>query len=299
MENIEQERHSGLKLTIILLYIFAFGALTVLGSEGDIKLNMDNMNIINMLKIAQAVAVILIFILPAVLFATLWTKQRIHYLGFTVKTSVSTILIAGIGMLLAMPMINWLSDINQQMHLPSAFSGIEAWMKHSEDEAAQLTDAFTKGTSIGTLILNLFVIAFMAAVSEEIFFRGMLQKVLIECTKNKHVGIWIGAALFSAFHMQFFGFVPRILMGAYLGYMFQWSGSLLPGMIAHFINNGVAVYLAWLENRGAISTDADKIGVENNQWIYVILSTVMVILSLILVYKKEKKKTSEIINTSF
>jgi membrane protease YdiL (CAAX protease family) len=297
MQEIEQERQSGLKLTIILLYIFGFGALTVIGGEGDIGLNMDDMNVINMLKVAQALAVILIFILPAVLFATLWTKQRIHYLGITTKPAISTLVIAGAGMLLAMPVINWLAEMNQQMHLPQALKGVEEWMKSSEDKAAQLTDAFTKGTSIGTLILNLFVIAFMAAVSEEIFFRGMLQKVLIECTKNKHVGIWIGAALFSAFHMQFFGFVPRMLMGAYLGYMFMWSGSLWPGMIAHFVNNGVAVYLAWLANRGTINVDADKIGTENNEWVYVVTSAIMVVLSLILVYRGEMKRR-EVLNSN-
>jgi membrane protease YdiL (CAAX protease family) len=180
------------------------------------------------------------------------------------------------------------------MHLPSALSGIENWMRISEDKATELTEAFTQGTSVGTLIINLIVIALMAALSEELFFRGMLQKVLLECFKNKHIAIWIGAALFSAFHMQFFGFLPRMVMGAFLGYLFLWSGSLWPSIFAHFINNGTAVVLIWLSNRGAISKDIDKVGMESTELIYVVASAIVVISCLFLIYKIEKnciKKT--------
>ena len=167
--------------------------------------------------------------------------------------------------------------------------------QNSEEKAKVLTDAFTKGTSVGSLISNLFVVAFMAALSEELFFRGILQKVLIECTKNKHVGVWIGAALFSAFHMQFFGFLPRMLMGAFLGYLFLWSGSLWPGIIAHFCNNGMAVFLSWMMNRESIAADADQIGSKDGEIMYAAISTLMVIGSLFLVYKIEKKRNNVIV----
>ena len=291
MQNIERERHSWLKLTVVLTWLFLLLSITVLlGSGSDVKINPDNKTMIAIMYISQVLGVTIFFILPSLLFSIFWTKQRIHFIGFTTKPVLSTLLIAGIGMLLAMPAINWLADLNQHMNLPGAFSGIETWMKNSEAKATEMTEIFTRGTSIRKLILNLFVIAFMAAVSEEIFFRGILQKVLIECTRNKHIGIWIAAALFSAFHMQFFGFIPRMLMGAYLGYLFLWSGSLWPGMIAHFLNNGMAVFLSWLMNRGEISANADKIGIDQNQWIYVCTSIAMVALSLFLVYRIEKKR---------
>ena len=290
MENIEQERHSWLKLSLILLVLLFLGVLTYLSSLLDVKINLDDANEIFKMKLEQLISVIIIFILPPMLFSIFWTKRGIHYLGFTTRPAIGTALIAGVGIFLAMPLIHWLAEINQTMHLPAAFSGMEAWMKQSEALAGDITEAFTKGTSAGILILNLFVIAFMAAVSEEIFFRGMLQKVLIECTKNKHIGVWIGAALFSAFHMQFYGFLPRLLMGAYLGYLFVWSGSLWPGMIAHFVNNGVAVFFAWLSNKGIVGVNVDKIGTEQNEWIYVLISTIMVSASLILIYRSEKRK---------
>lgn len=292
MLNNEPERQPWLKLSFLFIYIFLLGLLNVIGGDDEIPMNLDNPNTIAVLKIIQGFSVLVIFVFPALLFAAFWTKPRIHYLGITAMPSMRTLIIAGIGMLFAMPMINWLSDLNQHMSLPEAFSGIETWMKQSEEKAKVLTEAFTKGSTVNVLILNLVVIALMAALSEEIFFRGVLQKVLIECFHNKHVGVWISAIIFSAFHMQFFGFLPRMLMGAYLGYLFLWSGSLWPSIIAHFINNGTAVFLIWLVNRGVITEDADKVGIQEGEWIYVLTSVLTVALSLFWVYRIEKKKLS-------
>lgn len=290
MQYTEQERHSWLKLIILFIYISILGVMTIFGDSGDVGMNLDNPNTIMLLKVLQAASVLLVFIFPAFMFAAFWTKPGIRYLGIITKPGFATLALAAIAMLLAMPLINWLSELNQHMKLPEVFSGIETWMQQSEEKAAEITDAFTKGTSVGVLILNLFVIAFMAALSEEFFFRGILQKVMIECFKNKHIGVWLSAIIFSAFHMQFYGFVPRMLMGVYLGYLFLWSGSLWPGILAHFINNGMAVFLVWLANRGIIGTDIDKTGMQQGEGIYVIISSVMVIACMFIIYKLGKKR---------
>lgn len=289
MQNNEEERQSGLKLSVILLIITLLFVLNLLGDKEDIQMNLDNPKTIAVLKILQGVGVLIGFAMPAVLFATLWTRSKINYLGLHNKPAFSTLLIAGTGMMMALPMINWLAEMNQSMQLPDALSGIEAWMKHSEEKAAIFTDALTKGGTVDVLLLNLIIIGLIAALCEELFFRGVLQKVLIEYIGNKHVGVWLGAILFSAIHMQFYGFLPRMLMGAYLGYLFLWSGSLWPGIFAHFINNGMAVLLIWLSNRGVINVDADKVGIQENEWMFVLISLVMVTMSLILIYRKGKQ----------
>ena len=290
MQNNMQEAKPWLKLSALLVFILAMALVTVLGSDGDFEMNLDNPKTILLLKVLQAVSVLLIFIVPSLLFAIFWTKPGFHYLGLSIKPAITTLFFAGAGMLLAMPMINWLSDLNQHLKLPEALSGLELWMQQSESKATQLTDAFTKGSSIDVLIINLVVIALMAAVSEELFFRGILQKVLVESTRNTHLSVWIGAIIFSAFHMQFLGFVPRMLMGAYLGYLFLWSGSLWPGIIAHFINNGMAVFLIWLSNRGTITQEVDTLGIQEGELIYVATSIILVAVSLLLVYRIEKKR---------
>lgn len=290
MQHTEQERRPWIKLIILFLYILLLGVVIVLGGDDEMAMNMDNPNTIILLKLFQAVSVVLLFVFPALLFTIFWTQKGVSYLGITTKPAFITLLIAGAGMLLAMPFINWLSEVNQHMKLPEIFSGIETWMKQSEEKAGLLTEAFTKGTSVGVLLLNLFVIAFMAALSEELFFRGVLQKVIVECTRNKHLGVWFSAIIFSAFHMQFYGFIPRMLMGAFLGYLFLWSGSLWPGILAHFVNNGMAVLLIWLSNRGVISPDVDKVGNQPGEGIYVLVSAVMVVISLVAVYLIEQKR---------
>lgn len=291
-EFIDRERHSWLKLSIIMFCMLLYGVLNVVGGDQDIGLNLDNPGVIAMLKVLQTVSVIIIFILPAILFSVFWTRPKLRYLGMHKRPGFTTLMLAGLGMLMALPMINWLADLNSHMQLPQAFSSMEAWMKSSEEKAGVLTAAFTKGTSITDLVTNLFVVAFMAALSEEIFFRGILQQVAIDCFRNRHIGIWFGAIVFSAFHMQFYGFIPRMLMGAFLGYVFLWSGSLWPGILAHFTNNGTAVYLAWMVNRGSITEDVDKVGIQEGEWIYVAVSTVMVIASLWLIKRLEEKRRS-------
>lgn len=290
MQNSGQRSQSWLKLIVLLMYIFVICFMNIAGGGDDVAMNFDNPNTVLLLKVLQAVSVLLMFILPSLMFSIFWTHDRFRYLGVTAKTSIVTLFVAGTGMLLAMPLINWLAEINQHITLPESLSSIEEWMKHSEERLAELTDAFTKGTSVGVLLLNLFVIAFMAALSEELFFRGVLQQVLLECTRNKHIAVWLSAIIFSAFHLQFYGFIPRVLMGAYLGYLFLYSGSLWHSIFAHFVNNGAAVLIAWLVNRGAISQDIDKVGSLQEEWMYALISAVMVISSLVVVYYFEKKR---------
>jgi membrane protease YdiL (CAAX protease family) len=197
--------------------------------------------------------------------------------------------IAAAGMLLAGPLIDWLTGINSGMHLPEAMKGIENWMIEMEENGKEATVALTGGTSIPALFANLFVVAFTAAVSEELFFRGVVQQVSLECFRNKHIAIWLGAVLFSAGHLQFFGFFPRLFMGAYLGYLFYYSGSLWPGILAHFVNNGLIVLLTWLSHRGTISMDLENASFTEKNTTYVVISAIVVVISLLLVKRIEKK----------
>lgn len=297
MQNTEKEQYSWIKLTLLLLYIGILGVVSILGGD-DSALNFDNPNTITLLKVLQGVSVIMVFVLPALVFAFFWTKKRISYLGVSEKPSFWVLLIGGLGMMMAMPLINWLVIVNEKMKLPAFLSDVETWMKNSEEKAAVLTDAFTAGTALDVLVLNLVVIAFLAAVSEELFFRGVLQKVMQECTHNKHVAVWGTAILFSAFHLQFYGFLPRMLMGAFLGYLFVWSGSLWPSIFAHFVNNGMAVLTVWLANNGYVSEDIDKVGVNPDEWIYAVVSFIAVVGSLLLIYVISNKRSTKLMNSA-
>jgi len=138
------------------------------------------------------------------------------------------------------------------------------------------------------MISNLFVVAFMAGLSEEIFFRGFIQRLFIENKLNHHLAIWFTAILFSAIHLQFFGFVPRVLLGAVLGYLYFYSGNLWLSIIAHTVNNGFAVVMAYIT--GSIDADlfADK-GTETINLVLVLSSIVIIFTQLFLLKRWQKQ----------
>jgi membrane protease YdiL (CAAX protease family) len=191
-------------------------------------------------------------------------------------------------MLVALPTINMLSHWNQQMILPSWLAGLEEWMKSKEAEAEWLTKQFMAVNTVGGLLINLFLMAVLPAVSEEVTFRGVLQKLLKGSNGSNssngvkgevpHLAIWATAIIFSAVHMQFYGFVPRMLMGALFGYMLAWTGSLWVPMMMHLVNNGMAVLLYFLANKYVWDTESvDGIGTGNTLWLGVVSAVLTVV----------------------
>jgi len=183
-----------------------------------------------------------------------------------------------------------MGELNSHLKLPDSMQDIQNWMKAKEDEAGTLTNAFMEHQSLKGLLLNLFMIGFLAAVAEELFFRATLQQLVIKATGNIHAGVWLTGILFSAIHLEFFGFFPRMLMGVYLGYLFVWSKSIWVPIFAHFINNATVVFLMYLEERNLLPKKFDEIGTSNAQIGYVIISTVVVGVLMMLIYRIEHKK---------
>ncbi|HXB10997.1 MAG TPA: CPBP family intramembrane glutamic endopeptidase [Bacteroidia bacterium] len=241
------------------------------------------------LKVAQIVSSFGTFIIPAIVFALLASRHRAEYLQVNRLGKLSTMLLGGLLMWSALPLINYLAELNSHMQLPSFMHGVEVWMKDSEQKAEALTNAFMGHQTFGGFLVNLFMIGLLAAVAEEIFFRAVLQKIMIKMFKNIHWGIWITAFLFSFLHFEFYGFLPRMLMGVYLGYLFVWSKSLWVPIFAHFLNNGTAVLFSYLEERNIVPKTIDQVGTDNSQIIYVIASTIVVALIIFIIYRSENK----------
>jgi len=160
---------------------------------------------------------------------------------------------------------------NAQLQFPELMKGFGDWARETEDRATELTKYLTQFSSTGEFLFAFFVIAILPAFGEELVFRGMLQPQLLRATKNIHVAIWTTAILFSAFHLQFFGFVPRMLLGALFGYLYYWSGNLLMPMFAHFVNNGFSVLMLYLNQKSVIDMDMES--TEAAPWPAVIIFT--------------------------
>lgn len=147
--------------------------------------------------------------------------------------------------------IEWLGKLNSHLVLPESLSNLEQWMYNQEKQLEEITLTILSDISIGGFLANLLVIAVIPAIGEELLFRGALQGILLRWFRNPHVAIWVAAIIFSAIHLQFYGFLPRMALGALFGYLFFWSKNLWLPIFAHFVNNaGVLVVTFVLQRQG-------------------------------------------------
>ena len=282
------------KIVVWLGLIFVMFSLTILVialiTQGK---QLSNINTLKWIQLLQTIS---LFLLPSLILAYLCAKAPWNWLLLDKKVDW-TILLWAIGiMLVALPAINLTSHWNQQMVLPTWLSGVEEWMKAKEAEAEWLTKQFMSVTTVSGLLVNLFLMAVLPALSEEITFRGVLQQLLTAPHRlspfasrlSPHLAIWLTAIIFSAIHMQFYGFVPRMLMGALFGYMMVWTGSLWVPMLMHFVNNGMAVLLYFMASRAGWDMDkVDAIGAGNTLW----LGIVSIVLTVVGIYMFRRSTT--------
>ncbi len=193
-------------------------------------------------------------------FLYLYSMEKVNPIDWikSKSTPVLIILVTTFIVLAFMATNSVFIEWNATVTFPDLLKEFGAWAREREDLAEKLTKFFIAFESNGDFLLGLFVIAFLPAIGEELVFRGMLQPELFRATGNHHAAIWISAIIFSAFHMQFFGFVPRMLLGALFGYLYVWSGNLLIPMIAHFVNNGFSVLMMYLYQKGTITVDMES-----------------------------------------
>jgi len=194
-------------------------------------------------------------------------------------------LVWGFGLLMltfiAMQLVYWL---NKQIPLPEA-------LRAAEDSSQALIQAMMQLDSPYGLITNLFVMALLPAVGEELIFRGLLQRIMVRLTANVHAGIWISATLFSLMHWQFEGFFVRQLLGALFGYLLYWSGSLWLPIIVHFVFNGLQIVAQYLYFQGKIDIDIDQeIEMTTSQ---LTMGGVALVIALFLCYYLHQKRKQE------
>lgn len=201
-------------------------------------MNWDDPHFISLLKIVQALSSVLMFMLPPFLYAVITFKGNYNYfLGFKAAEKSNMYMLAILAIVLALPFVFWLGQINEKIPLPEALTKLE-------EETSQQMGAFLKVRNKADVFINVFIIALLPAIGEELCFRGALQRILINITRNPWVGIVLTAILFSALHLQFLGFLPRMFLGIVLGACYWYSGSIWTSIVAHFVNNAVQVIAA-------------------------------------------------------
>ncbi|HEV7381635.1 MAG TPA: CPBP family intramembrane glutamic endopeptidase [Dyadobacter sp.] len=187
------------------------------------------------------------FLLPAVLYWKLFEGRKLKDISEKKLVSVSLMWVALAVIIVLIPINQKIIEWNQNINLPTNFDQIENWMRVTEYEKSLVTQQLLQIDSFSELIVALGVFGVVGPIGEEVLFRGVLQRKLIEWKVTPAAGIWIVALLFSIIHFQFYGFFPRLFLGALFGYLFYWSGNLWVAIGAHVVNNSVFVMTAFVK----------------------------------------------------
>ena len=272
---------------IAVIPIYGLGGL--MSSMSETSLNSPEG--INLLKYFQVIQSIGLFVVPPFIIGWLYQGNFSEYLKINRSTRVQSFLLASFCLLAVIPFINFLGAINSQMTFPESLSGLEGWMKNMENAAQVMIEKFMKVDGISGLMFNIFMIAVLPALGEELMFRGVIQRIFSDWTKNYHWGIWISAFLFSALHMQFYGFLPRMALGAMFGYLLVWTGTMWVPILAHFVNNLMGVLGYFLIGKGVLSKDIEEWGTGSEQFPLVVISFLAVGILLFVIFRSEQAKT--------
>jgi len=274
------------QILIWLGLIIVFTSISV--GIGLVVLGMDQSTAA--LKWMQFLQTVAVFMLPPIVAAWLWDTQHKPFTWLHIDQGADwkTFLMAVLIMLCAVPAINLMMDLNGRIVFPKSLDFIENYLRSKEDQLALLTQRLMHADNVEMLVVNIALLALIPAIAEELSFRGVLLQIISplsprQSTIAKHVAVWVSAILFSAIHMQFYGFFARMFMGAVLGYMFIWTGSLWVPIVMHFTNNAFAVLAYYFsdETGGNSINYADTLGAGTTWWLGVLSLITVVVLMII------------------
>jgi membrane protease YdiL (CAAX protease family) len=228
------------------------------------------------LMLLQAISHPFTFLIPGVIY---WRWSEQHRVEEFVRRPLPSYLLLAISLLIMivfMPFNSWIIEWNRNLHLPQGLNQVEEWMFRKEQELAAMTRFLTDFSTGSELVVALIVMAVIPAVGEEVLFRGIIQRKIFHKIGDMHTSIWATAALFSATHLQFYGFVPRMLLGAMMGYMYAWTRNLWTPIFAHFVNNAAIVIIVFLSHHQVIDFDIEKSD-SSVSWIGALLSLALTV----------------------
>ncbi len=250
-------------------------------NSGEIEL--ANPVILRYLQIGQDLS---LFIIPSLIISYSIYLDFTTYTGLRKRPSLTSLFLVAALLLFLMVLNTFLGWLNSGMHLPDSMGGIEEWMKLKEHIAEKFTVALTASSASPSLFVNIVVVALLPAIAEELFFRGVIQNLMTGIFRNGNLAVWITALFFSAIHMQFYGFIPRLVLGLVFGYLFLWSGTVWLPVFAHLLNNSVPVFIAWYYGwrEGTIVTENF---VREN--LFTVAMSLLAIISIMYLIKKDLK----------
>lgn len=217
----------------------------------DALLKSDNANLSRML---QFISTFFFMALPAFIFSRIMNRKPFYYIGFNSAISGKQVFILIGFVIIGLILSAALSELNAMIPLSKPAA---QYFKNLEEEYNKEVFAIANMKTVQDYITSLIIIALLPAMFEEMLFRGCLQPIIINITKNAFIGILITAILFSALHISFYGFLPRLVLGLILGHIFYYSKNLWLSIIMHFLNNALGITQMYaLSKKGLLTSNA-------------------------------------------
>lgn len=229
---------------------------------------------------------LLLFITPTMLTWYLTSTDPWRKSGISTALPIGALGLSLLLYMVAYPLMSQCIFWNQNMHLPESMSALEAVLKEMEDAAQLTTQQILGPTSVGSLIVNILIVGIFTGFAEEMFFRGGLQKLMIGSGLKPAAAILIAAFVFSAVHMQFYGFLPRFLLGAVFGYVYWKTGSIWTAAVLHALNNSLVIIFSWLSASGIMTFDPDTFLVTEAGFPWPATLSLLVTIALITLWRK-------------
>jgi uncharacterized protein len=241
----------------LLFWLFVYAGSLIFGTDPQNMLVLPDQEAgireIVILKYLQVSRQVSLFLIPSLVIIFIVKGKGRSYTGMDKFPGAEII---GLIVLLAffvIPVTVFTGQLNARMDLPGWLSGIEEKMIAKEEMASKLTELLIRSVNITALLVNVLLIAVIPAFCEELLFRGVLQQLMVKVCQSAHLGIWLTAIIFSAIHLQFFGFIPRMILGLSFGYLFYLTRSLWSSILAHFINNAIPVVISYFTGWKALN----------------------------------------------
>lgn len=241
-------------LLLLLLFVAAYMMVSVIGALVIFKFGTDSTPAMRILTVVQDMV---LFIFPAVATAMMVTRTPATLMELDRKPDGVFLLVAVVAMIASVPVMNLIVDLNEMVPLPAKW---EAVLRPLEDNARHMIEVLEGAHTFPNLIMSVLIVAVLAGLSEEILFRGAFQRLMATGGVGGHTAVWVAAIVFSMMHLQFYGFVPRVLLGAFLGYALLWGRSLWVPVILHALNNTIYIVSQWVA--GDEMNVSDPIGFE-------------------------------------
>lgn len=241
--------------------------------------------------LSSTVQCILAFCVPALLLARFSSNNWKDWLYLTRVPSIKALIGVVLVYLLSLPAMEWLIEWNNNLSFPESMASLESLLRKWENSSAETTSKILETQGFIPVLMGVLIIGVLTGFSEELFFRGGLQGILTRGSIGIGVSVWVTAIIFSAMHFQFFGFLPRLIMGVFFGYLLVWTKSIWVPVFAHILNNSIVVITAAINGNQSINMGQAAESILSTGNSVVVIASVLLTVGFFIFYKNSVFKT--------